>query len=140
MASVHHLCPLKLCDLGEHRRLCQKGNGGTRGCGGRAEDVTVVVVVPGPLGGRAVRACAGGCRAEHRNSVWVPVCAHRYTCVCTCVMVYVDVHRCKHKQACVYVHAHAHMYTCMHAHVYMCVCMRVCARVCTCVCVCVGHL
>ena len=83
MASVHHLCPLKLCDLGEHRRLCQKGNGGTRGCGGRAEDVTVVVAVPGPLGGRAVRACAGGvglstgivsgCLCVHTG---IHVCAH----------------------------------------------------------------
>ena len=83
MASVHHLCPLKLCDLGEHRRLCQKGKGGTRGCGGRAEDVTVVVAVPGPLGGRAVRACAGGvglstgivsgCLCVHTG---IHVCAH----------------------------------------------------------------
>ena len=120
MPSVHHLCPLRLHDLGEPRRLCQKGNGGTRGCGG-SRRCDGAGDGPGPLGGRAAGLCAGG-GAEHGNSVWVHVCVHG-SCVCMCVMAYVDVHTCKHMQACTL--ACTHVYMRAHTRVRACVCVFV---------------
>lgn len=102
---------------------------GLGGVGG-AEDAMVLVTVLGLWEGEQLGYVQGvglstgivsGC-------MWVSM----DTCVCMCVMACVDVHMCKHMQACTLVRTH------------MCICARtrVCACVygCVCVCVCVGHL
>lgn len=75
MPSVHHLCPLRLHDLGEPQRICQKGNGGTRGCGGSGR-CDGAGDGPGPLGGEQLGYVQGvglstgivsGCMCAHMD-------------------------------------------------------------------------